>query len=86
MKDQVRAMSERDVSAVYTGDADEKTEIGICLGKYQIVYMSPEMLLGDNHWRDMLVSPVYTNNLKAMVVDEAHCVQKWYVDNEKYSC
>ncbi len=41
--------------------------------------MSPEALLCDDRWRDMLVSPVYQENLVALIVDEAHCVKKWYV-------
>ena len=79
MKDQVRSMSERGVSAVYVGDINDNVEMDICSGKYQLVYMSPEMLICDDHWRDMIIRPVYMESLKAMVVDEAHCVQKWYV-------
>ena len=76
MKDQVRSMNERDVTAVYAGDIDLETEREICEGRYQLVFMSPEALLGDNRWRDMLISPVYRQNLVGMAVDEAHCVKK----------
>ena len=79
MKDQVLAMEARNVRAVYVGDCTEEgseaTEI--CSGKYQLVYMSPEALLTNEHWRDMLLSPVYRDNLVGLVVDEAHCVKKW---------
>ena len=77
MKDQVRQMVHRNVSAVYVGDADESIETEICEGKFQLVYMSPEALLTNFTWRDMLLSPVYQSNLVALVVDEAHCVKKW---------
>ena len=77
MKDQVRKMTERDVSAVYVAEADERTETEICDGKFQLVYMSPESLLTNATWRDMLQSDVYQTNLVAFVVDEAHCVKKW---------
>ena len=77
MKDQVRQMSQRNISAVYVGDADEELETKICDGKFQLVYMSPEALLTNQMWRDMLLSPVYQANLVAFVVDEAHCVNKW---------
>lgn len=78
MKDQVKSMTERGLSAVYVGDVNEKTEENVCLGKFQLIFMSPEMLL-NNKWRDLILSPHYSENLKALIVDEAHCVQKWYV-------
>ena len=77
MKDQVRQMVQRGVSAVYVGDADDAMETDICDGKFQLVYMSPEALLTNPMWRDMLQSPLYHSNLVAFVVDEAHCVKKW---------
>ena len=74
----VRAMSERNVRAVYTGKVDNDTEVetDILTGKYQLVFMSPEALLGNDKWRDMLVSSVYQQNLVGLV-DKAHCVKKW---------
>ena len=79
MKDQVRAMTQRDVRAVYVGDVREGGEvyIEVCEGKYQLIFMSPEALLTDIKWRDMLQSPTFTENLIALVIDEAHCVKKW---------
>ena len=75
--DQVRAMRERGVSAVYAGMADEELEAEVCTGEYQLVFLSPESLLTDDHWRDMLQSPVYHERLVGFVVYEAHCVKKW---------
>ena len=79
MKDQVRAMTQRDVRAVYVGEVREGGEvyIEICEGKYQLIFMSPEALLTDIKWRDMLQSPTFTENLIALVINEAHCVKKW---------
>jgi superfamily II DNA helicase RecQ len=71
-------MTKRGVSAVYVGDcSEEQRELAVCGGVYQLVYMSPEALLRDEFWRDMLVNPVYRRNLVALIVDEAHCVKKW---------
>ena len=42
-------------------------------GKYQLVLISPEALLTNETWRDMLHSSVYQERLVAFVVDEAHC-------------
>ena len=75
MIDQVRHITERNVSAVYVGDC--KSEEDVCNGVYQLVFLSPEALLTNDTWRDMLLSPVYQENLVAVVIDEAHCVKKW---------
>ena len=49
MKDQVRAMKEKAVSAVYVGDLsdDDGAMSKVCNREYQLVYMSPEALLTD---------------------------------------
>ena len=47
MKDQVRSMMARNVRAVYVGDCLEEEEMDVCLGKYQLLYMSPEALITD---------------------------------------
>ena len=78
MKDQVSAMTKRGMKAVYASElSDDDTAMDVCSGQFQLVYMSPESLLTDVRWRDMLQSPVYEENLVALIVDEAHCVTKW---------
>ena len=77
MKDQVRQMMERGTSTVYVGEADSATKTEVCEGKFQLMYLSPEALLTNPTWQDMLQSPVYQGNLVTFVVDEAHCVKKW---------
>ena len=46
-------------------------------GMYQLVYIGPEMLFGQQIYRDMLMNPVYQKHLVAFVVDEAHCIKSW---------
>ncbi len=46
-------------------------------GAYQVVLFSPEALLRSDTWRDMLQTPVYQDNVVAVVIDEAHLVNKW---------
>ena len=46
-------------------------------GQYQIIFISPELLLVNLTWRDMIRTHTYMSNLVAFVVDEAHCVTKW---------
>ena len=48
MQDQVRAMTERGVKAVYAGGVDDKLEADVCAGDYQLVYFSPESILTEN--------------------------------------
>ncbi len=46
-------------------------------GLYQMLFFSPESLLTDETWRDMIQSSVYGQNTVGFVVDKAHCVKKW---------
>lgn len=48
-------------------------------GQYQLVFISPESLIRNLRWREMLRSDVYQQNLVGLAIDEAHCVTKWYV-------
>ena len=42
----------------------------MCVGVYQLVFLSPEALLSNETWRDTVPSPVYQENLVAVVIDE----------------
>ena len=64
------------VKAVFVSECVKEEENLICKGHFQIIFMSPEALLTDMRWHDMLLSPVYANHLVGLV-DEAHCVKKW---------
>ena len=44
-----------------------------------IFFFSPEALILLK-WRNMLSNKVYRNNLVAFVVDEPHCIKKWYAN------
>lgn len=80
MMDQVAKFRERGVEAAFVGEAqsDEDVSRGVRNGDYQLVYISPENLLRNVYFRDMLRIPIYQENLVAFIVDEAHCVKKWY--------
>ncbi len=78
MADQVSALQRRGVQAIHVNcELDEETIEHIHAGRYQVLFFSPEQLLGSNVWRDMLLSPTFEENLVGFVVDEAHCVKKW---------
>ena len=48
-------------------------------GEYQIVFLTPEMLLMNKRCRSMLISKTYSERLKLFVVDEAHTIKTWFV-------
>ena len=48
-------------------------------GEMNIVYSSPETVLGNDQWREMVSLPIYQRNVTAGTVDEAHCITHWYV-------
>ena len=80
MKDQVQSLERKGVTAVVlTAETLEDASEKICDGQYQLLYLSPETLLRDKEWREILQSPTYQENLVALIVDEAHCVKKWNV-------
>ncbi|XP_064395283.1 ATP-dependent DNA helicase RecQ-like [Halichondria panicea] len=57
--------------------SDAATMDAIFHGKYQLVFFTPEMIISKKHWRRLLGGDVYANRLKALIIDEAHCVKKW---------
>ena len=81
MKDQVSALNDKGLSAVYvsgdTSECNEKIIEELHEGNFQVVFFSPESLLTDETWRDMVLSKLYKESVVGFVVDEAHCVKKW---------
>ena len=80
MKDQVNILEKFGVKAVYVGGTNTAVGEVIKQGQFNILFFSPECLLTQLDWRDMLHSPVYQEQLVAFVIDEAHCVKKWGVN------
>ena len=58
------------------GETDESCSLALFRGDYQLVYVNPEAIIAVPRWREMLRSPVYEENIVALVVDEAHCMVK----------
>ena len=48
-------------------------------GEYQIVFLTPEMLLINKRCRSMLISEIYYKRFRLFVVDEAHTIKTWLV-------
>ena len=56
-------------------DNDEVLQ-AVQMGVYKIVFFTSEMWL-NKQWHRLLTSQIYTANLRAVVVDEAHTIKKW---------
>jgi ATP-dependent DNA helicase RecQ len=82
MKDQVSDLGCKQISAIQvTSSVDEVVENEIMHGKFNIIYISPELLLRKHVWREMLRSDLFQQRMVGFIVDEAHCVKKWYVES-----
>ena len=82
MKDQSSSFTRRGITAGYVSDketTDKETKRKILRGECQLVFISPEALFLATEWRKMLSGDLYGRNLVGFIVDEAHCVKKWYV-------
>lgn len=78
MVNQKEKFASKGLAVEYVGSGVEAHD-RIMQGQCQLVYISPEALLCNLYWREILRSEVWQLNLVALVVDEAHCVQKWLV-------
>ena len=79
MMEQRAKMSTKGVASEFVGELQQDVDAleGVKKGQFQLLYISPESLLRNPQWRELLLSKVYSENLVALVVDEAHCVIKW---------
>jgi superfamily II DNA helicase RecQ len=80
MKEMKSRFLPRGINAEFLGELqDDSNAIDrIIEGKHHLIFMSPETLLENSRVRGMLQRKVYMDNLVAVVVDEAHCIHKWY--------
>ena len=66
--------------AMVTSESDAESvrmKSGVLEGKYQLVFISPELLIGREKFQCMCQNEIYTERLVALVIDEAHYVKKW---------
>ncbi|XP_065917561.1 ATP-dependent DNA helicase Q1-like [Dysidea avara] len=69
----------RGINAVFVGEQqkDWGQRRRVLDGNVEIVFTSPENIICNKIYRNMLRSEVYKKRLVALVVDEAHCVKTW---------
>lgn len=71
----------RGIKTEFVGDAQtcEQAMEAVINGQVQLVYTSPESLLQNRRYRNMLKSEAYQERMIAFAIDEAHCVKFWLV-------
>ena len=79
MRDLKAKFVPRGVSAEFLGElqTDAQAITRVTRGEHQLVFVSPESILDNVELRTMLYSTVYKESLVAVVIDEAHCIDKW---------
>jgi len=69
------------ISFEFVGELQQDIESmnSVQKGLVQLLFVSPESLISNPQWREMLRLQVYQERTVALVVDEAHCIAMWYV-------
>jgi ATP-dependent DNA helicase RecQ len=80
MKDQVDTLVGNGVAAALynsslTGDAKASVVAGLREGRYRLLYVSPERLVGEGS--DAFISLLASCRVGFVAVDEAHCISQW---------
>ena len=79
MQFQAEFFRKKSINAVYLGDLESQEQSSKLLddisnGLFDIIFASPESLLG--HYRSTVTELSKNKALKAIFVDEAHCIKK----------
>lgn len=79
MMDQQAKFKNKHFSVEFVGESqsDRNVRRRVISGEVQLVYISPESIIQNSYFRNMLLAPAYKEKLVAVVVDEAHCIQTW---------
>lgn len=79
MIDQRSKFARYGISTEFVGEAQtEKSVVKRVLnGDVQLVYVTPENIVENPIYRNMLASKAYVKKLVALIVDEAHCIKMW---------
>ena len=79
MKEQATRFARLGLSAEFVGEAQTSPDVKskVLKGEIQLVFVSPENLLCNPAYRNMLLTDHYKDLLVGVAVDEAHCVKTW---------
>jgi len=87
MREQSERFSDIGVVSEFVGEAqlDPAVRQHVLRGLVHLVYISPEKIICNTQYRNMLLTSNYIKCLVALVVDEAHCIKTWLVIYDLYS-
>ncbi|XP_071168472.1 ATP-dependent DNA helicase RecQ-like [Mytilus edulis] len=79
MLDQVQKLEKLSIKSVVVCEIRKDKGVGqkISEGQFSIVFSSPEAAFTTGMWRKSLTSGVFHDRVKAVVIDEAHCITEW---------
>jgi len=79
MMDQQAIFTPRGLRTEFVGEVQTDVEADkmVLKGAMQLLFISPENILNNIKYRNMLLSTVYKSKLVTVVVDEVHCVKTW---------
>ena len=79
MMDQVSKYNSRGLETEFIGAAQTSVEKRdrVMRGEIQLVFVTPETIIGNARFRNMLLNPTYREKLICVAVDEAHRVKLW---------
>ncbi len=78
MEEQVQHLCKLGYSSTYIGRDNNDSERIKC-GEFTFVFASPESLVGNAEWRNMLRNDIFQQSDILLVIDEAHTVIEWFV-------
>ena len=79
MMEQKAKFTAMGITSEYVGESqlDGTAKFRVVHGEVELVFISPENVICNPRYRNMLLSPVYKKRLIGIAVDEAHCVKTW---------
>ena len=77
MIDQTKQFQGQGITVEFVGEAqvDDDVIMAVISGKVQLMYIGTENILTSNRFWNMFRGKMYQENMKALVVDEAHCIK-----------
>ncbi|XP_052071484.1 uncharacterized protein LOC127709854 isoform X1 [Mytilus californianus] len=88
MLDQMKKLQDMGITATVVGECQKDKGVAdrISAGDYSIVFSSPEAALLPGLWRRSLTSGNFNTAVKAVIIDEAHCITEWGAEfRQEYS-
>ena len=78
MLEQATRLTDLGIDAKFIGElqSDPLFKESVVQGKVELLLLTPEAIF-DSGWRKVLTSAKYSNRIKAVVIDEAHCISHW---------